>query len=151
VENKQMGKFEMLPWSVTLSNMLYTRGLIIAGDVAQWMLSKSLHFGYVVSCDEVMFLAFGIEEREKHGELPFSEPWLNFSKPIKFNDTFDPAKGNISVRQGLLYLFANATDIIEPGTGVIEEDIWDSLNYASVTIPGGHWRPKKRNAQGSQI
>ena len=137
--------------SVTLSNIHCTACLTVVGDVAQWMLLKSIHFGYVVSCDEVMFLAFGIEEKDRGGEVLFSEPWLNFSKPIKYNATFDPDKGTISVRQGLLYLFANSADTIKSGTGVIEEDIWDSLQYAGITHSGRHWRPKKRNPRRSRV
>ena len=138
--------------SVTLSNILCMARLTVTGDVAQWMLLKSIHFGYVVSCDEVLFLAFGIEEKERDGELLFSEPWLNFSKPIKYNATFDPVEGTISVRQGLLYLFANSTDTIKQGTGIIEEDIWDSLYYAGVTSTGSHWRKKRKsNPRGSRI
>jgi hypothetical protein len=141
----------MRTWSFTPCITFCTTGLTVTGDVAQWMLLKSLRFGYIVSGDEIMFLAFVIEEKHLHGQVLYSQPWLNFSKPIKHTGTFDEAKGTISVRQGLLYLFANAMDMIESNTAVIDEDIWDSLNYAKVTAPGKHWQPEHGAPQSSSV
>jgi hypothetical protein len=141
----------MRTWSFTPCTTFCTTGLTVTGDVAHWMLLKSLRFGYIVSGDEIMFLAFVIEEKHMHGQVLYSQPWLNFSKPIKHTDTFDEAKGTISVRQGLLYLFANVMDMIESNTAVIDEDIWDSLNYAKVTAPGRHWQPEHGAPQSSSV
>lgn len=114
------------------------------------MLVKDIRFGYLVSCDEIMFLGFEIEEKEMHGEYLFSEPWLYFSTPIKHTDTFDRTKGTISVRQGLLYIIISAMDILEKQTGIIIEDTLDSLNYAELTSPGKHWKPKGRAPRVSE-
>jgi hypothetical protein len=133
-----------------LPELSYATCLTVPGDVAQWLLMKSLRFGYLVSCDEVMFFGFVIKDRGLRDEYLFSEPWLHFSRPIKHTDTFDAVQGTISVRQGLFYLFANAMDLVGVRSGVIDEDTWDSLSYAGFTSPGRHWRSRNHASHGSE-
>lgn len=70
----------------TVHNMRLT----VTGDVVQWMLMANLRYSFLVSSDEIMFLRIDIEEKKFRGKTVLVEPWLNYSKPLKITDVFNP-------------------------------------------------------------
>lgn len=85
--------------------------------MAQWMVMGNIRYAFLTSSDEVIFLKFDVTERVKYvnmadpGGQPefdpvdlYKEPWIGFSRPIKFTDVLDEAKGTVPVRLAMVYL-----------------------------------------------
>ncbi|KAJ4366344.1 hypothetical protein N0V83_007980 [Neocucurbitaria cava] len=103
------GKPGALSWAIeNMVNNPWGGLRCVLGDMAQWMMMGNIRYAFLTSSDEVIFLKFDVTERVKyvnmstHGEQPvfdpvdlFKEPWIGFSRPIKFTDVLDEAKGTV--------------------------------------------------------
>ena len=85
-------------------------------------------YAFLVSSDEIMYLRMDVKHVTEKGKALFCEPRLRYSHPMKLTAPFDAAKGTMTVRLGLLYLFWS-TIWVENGWQLPEE-MGKCLNYA---------------------
>lgn len=62
-------------------------------------------YAFLVSSNEIMYLRMDVKHVTEKGKALFCEPRLHYSHPMKLTDSLDAAKGTVTVRLGLLYLF----------------------------------------------
>ncbi|KAH8728443.1 hypothetical protein GQ44DRAFT_609535 [Phaeosphaeriaceae sp. PMI808] len=109
----------------------------VLGDIVQFMLLSSTRYAFLVSADEMMFLKLNAVEKlhynASNNAVPvFVEPWISFSRPVKFDDVFDERTGKVPVKLALLYMLYRCSQEdwqVEMGIGV-------GVSYAKKTPPG---------------
>lgn len=119
----------------TVHNMRLT----VTGDVVQWMLMANLRYSFLVSSDEIMFLRIDIEEKKFRGKTVLVEPWLNYSKPLKITDVFNPNEKKITARMALLHMLWL---VVQNGKAKwsVPEELGNCLNYAAFTKENEDWK-----------
>ena len=119
------------------------------------MLMNNNRYAFLASSDEILFLHMEARKITHKGRILFYEPWLHYSPPMKIADSFDPGKGEVTVRMALLYIFCVVMEK-EEEEWALDDQMGNCLGYADFgregedlsvrlpVLPRGRGRGRKR-------